>query len=59
MANGEVNTINARYNLGYALLKMENYPAAKEQFETIAKNVSSASSTIEKMPTCVRPIVIS
>ena len=48
MANGEVNTINARYNLGYALLKMENYPAAKEQFEIIAKNVSSSSSTIEK-----------
>lgn len=48
MANGEVNTINARYNLGYALLKMENYPAAKEQFEMIAKNVSSSSSTIEK-----------
>lgn len=48
LANGEVNTVNARYNLGYALLKMENYPAAKEQFETIAKNVNSVSSAIEK-----------
>ena len=46
--NGEVNTINARYNLGYALLKMENYAAAKEQFESIARNINSASSVIEK-----------
>ncbi len=47
-ANGEVNILNARYNLGYALLKTENYPAAKEQFELIAKNISSSSSVIEK-----------
>lgn len=47
-ANGEVNSINARYNLGYALLKTENYPAAKEQFELIAKNIGSSSSAIEK-----------
>lgn len=47
-ANGEVNIANARYNLGYALLKTENYPAAKEQFEFIAKNIGSSSSVIEK-----------
>lgn len=46
--NGEVNATNARYNLGYALLKTENYSAAKEQFELIAKNISSSSSVIEK-----------
>lgn len=48
VSNGEVNTLNARYNLGYALLKTENYPAAKEQFELIAKNIGSASTVIEK-----------
>ncbi|MFN3665202.1 MAG: tetratricopeptide repeat protein, partial [Sediminibacterium sp.] len=48
VSNGEVNTLNARYNLGYALLKTENYPAAKEQFELIAKNIGSSSTAIEK-----------
>lgn len=48
ITNGEVNVVNARYSLGYALLKTENYSAAKEQFGLIAKNIINSSSTIEK-----------
>ncbi len=48
LTNGEVNVVNARYSLGYALLKTENYPAAKEQFETISKSITINSSNIEK-----------
>jgi tetratricopeptide (TPR) repeat protein len=48
ITNGEVNVVNARYSLGYALLKTENYSAAKDQFGLIAKNIINSSSTIEK-----------
>lgn len=48
IANGEVNLVNARYNLGYALMKTENYAAAKDQFELIAKTAGTGSSAIEK-----------
>ncbi|MEN9599961.1 MAG: hypothetical protein RL596_2282 [Bacteroidota bacterium] len=48
MRNGEVNAQNARYILGYALLKNENYKLAKAQFELVAKSVSTAESNVEK-----------
>ncbi len=35
--NGEANAINARYNLGYAYLRKENYPVAQTYFEPLAK----------------------
>lgn len=37
-ANGETNTINARYNLGYCYLRKENYLVAQTYFEPLAKN---------------------
>jgi TolA-binding protein len=46
--NGEVNPINARYNLGYAYLKKELYKQSKEQFELVNKNPNSAMNTVEK-----------
>ncbi|SJZ92383.1 tetratricopeptide repeat protein [Sediminibacterium ginsengisoli] len=46
--NGEVNTLNARYSLGYALLKNENYAAARENFSQIAGSVPSTSSQIQQ-----------
>lgn len=47
LTNGEVNVPHARYNLGYALLKAENYNAAREQFEQVARP-NSGASTIEQ-----------
>lgn len=46
--NGEVNPSNARYTLGYAYLKKENYRQAKEQFEFVNKNPQSALNNVEK-----------
>ena len=48
LLNGEVNPVNARYSLGYAYLKNENYPAAKDNFEQVTKTVSARSSVIEQ-----------
>ena len=36
--SGEVNAINARYNLGYCYFRKENYPAALQYFEQVIKN---------------------
>ncbi len=46
--NGEVNSSNARYNLAYCYLKKENYKAAKEQFELVNKNATTALNDVEK-----------
>jgi TolA-binding protein len=46
--NGEVNIINAKYNLAYCLLKKENYKEALINFEQITKNMSTASSSMEQ-----------
>jgi TolA-binding protein len=46
--NGEVNVVNARYNLGYNYLKKEDYTSAKDNFEEIARTVSPGSSAIEQ-----------
>lgn len=37
-ASGEVNAINARYNLGYSYFRKENYAAALQFFEQVVKN---------------------
>jgi len=46
--NGEVNIINAKYDLAYALLKKEDYKNALEYFQQVAKNISFNSSAIEQ-----------
>lgn len=42
--SGEANLNNARYNLGYAYLRKENYPVALSYFEPLSKNPSLSSS---------------
>ena len=37
-ANGEANPTTIKYNLGYAYLRKENYPAALKFFEQVGKN---------------------
>ena len=48
VTNGEVNVVNAKYILAYGYLKKENYSAAKEYFEQIAKSVTSSSTAIQQ-----------
>ena len=43
--NGEANTNNVRYNLGYAYLRKENYPVALSYFESLGRNPSLSSSS--------------
>jgi tetratricopeptide (TPR) repeat protein len=45
---GELNPINAKYNLGYCYLKKENYPLALDFFEQVAKQASSNAPEIVK-----------
>lgn len=47
-ANGEVNAINAKYNLAYSLLKKENYSAALQYFSQVASSISNRSSALEQ-----------
>jgi TolA-binding protein len=47
-SSGDVNATNARYNLGYALLKKENYKQAVGFFEMVTKTASIGSNTIEQ-----------
>lgn len=44
--NGEANPTNARYNLGYAYYRKQNYPVAQTFFEPLAKNVSLNSDPV-------------
>lgn len=46
--NGEVNPTNARYNLGYAFLKRENYKQALTYFEQVAGTPKINASQIEQ-----------
>lgn len=39
-ANGAASPTNAKYNLGYAYYRKQNYPVAQTFFEPLAKNVS-------------------
>lgn len=45
--NGEVNVVNAKYSMGYSLLKKENYTTAQSYFQQVAKTVTSSSAPIE------------
>ncbi len=45
---GEVNSLNARYNLAYCFLKQENYRLAKEQFEMVNKSTNGTNADVEK-----------
>ncbi|MFL9482655.1 tetratricopeptide repeat protein [Chitinophagaceae bacterium LWZ2-11] len=46
--NGEVNVKNARYDLGYCLLKAGQYKEALSNFEQVAKGGASNASSIEQ-----------
>ena len=46
--NGEVNPVNARYNLGYCFLKKENYKQAQGFFEQVVRNPQLNSSSMEQ-----------
>jgi tetratricopeptide (TPR) repeat protein len=46
--NGEVNPLNAKYNLGYCFLKKENYKQAQGFFEQVVTTPRINSSTIEQ-----------
>lgn len=45
---GEANPDAARYLLGYAYLKMENYPMALSNFKVVAPVISSQSSSLKQ-----------
>lgn len=46
--NGEVNPVNAKYNLGYCFLKRENYKQAQTFFEQVVSNPKINASPIEQ-----------
>jgi TolA-binding protein len=46
--NGEVNPVNAKYNLGYCFLKRENYNQARTYFEQVVSNPKINASPIEQ-----------
>ncbi|MHA4810025.1 tetratricopeptide repeat protein [Flavitalea flava] len=47
-SNGEVNPVNAKYNLGYCFLKKENYRQAQGFFEQVAGTPKISSSPMEQ-----------
>lgn len=48
IANGEVNAVNAKYNLGYCFLKKENYRQAQGFFEQVVRNPKLGASPLEQ-----------
>jgi len=48
LVNGEVNSLNAKYIMGYCLLKKENYKAALDNFGKDNKHLATNSSAIEQ-----------
>jgi TolA-binding protein len=46
--NGEVNPANAKYNVGYCLMKKEEYKQALGYFQQVATSLSSTSKNIEQ-----------
>lgn len=48
LISGEVTTANARYTLGYAFHQKENYKLSLQNFEEVARNITSASTTVEQ-----------
>ena len=47
-ANGEVNPVNAKYNLGYCYLKKENYRQAQGFFQQVGRTATINSSPLEQ-----------
>jgi len=45
--NGEVNLVNAKYNLAYSLLKKEDFNTAQSYFQQIVRNISINSTALE------------
>lgn len=48
VSNGEINANNAKYNLGYAFLKKENYRQSLGFFEQLVKTVQINSNAMEQ-----------
>lgn len=46
--NGEVNANNARYTLGYAYLRTEDYAKAQQSFSQVSSLTTSNQSTVEQ-----------
>lgn len=46
--NGEVNLTNARYTLGYSLMREEDYANALRNFEQVTTTISPSSSPLEQ-----------
>jgi tetratricopeptide (TPR) repeat protein len=46
--NGEVNPVDAKYNLGYCFLRKENYRQAQGFFEQVVKTPQINSSSLEQ-----------
>lgn len=48
LENGEVQPTNARYTLGYALMRTENYSNAREQFDLISsRTLENANALVQ------------
>lgn len=47
-SNGEVNPVNAKYNLGYCFLKKENYHQAQGFFEQVVRTPQLNSTSMEQ-----------
>jgi len=48
VSRGEVNPVNAKYNLGYCYLKKENYKQALEYFSQVTRNPGINASPLEQ-----------
>jgi TolA-binding protein len=48
LSNGEVNPVNAKYNLGYSFIKRENYKQALSFFEQVAGSPKINSPALEQ-----------
>lgn len=44
---GEINSANARYILGYAYMRMDNYSAALQQFESVSSSLSNSATPLQ------------
>ena len=47
-AQGEANSVNAKYNLGYCWFQLQNYTNALEQFESVIQSISATSNSLQQ-----------
>lgn len=47
-SNGEANALHARYTLGHAYSRKENYRMALTQFESVTRSVSAVSTPVQQ-----------